>query len=308
MSACSWPPGPPGGADRTTGPGAPRAPGEPVRPIRYVALGDSMTEGVGDPDPARPNGVRGWADLVAEQLTAAHPGTCYANLAVRGRLLRGVVAEQLEPCLALEPTLVSLYAGGNDLLRPRADVDALMQVYAEAVARLRSSGAQVLLFTAFDPGRDAPTSWTRPRQALYNEHVREIADRYGCLVLDYWRMRELQDWRYWAVDRLHMSAAGHTRVAAAVLELLGVAHDLRLPPTEQLPVTGTPGVLREDLTWAREHLLPWIGRRLRGTSSGDSVQARRPECTPLPLPGAARGSAGLRGSGEPVDWADAGHA
>lgn len=251
------------------------------RPVRWVALGDSMTEGVGDPDPARPNGVRGWADQAAEQLTAARPGTRYANLAVRGRLLRGIVEEQLEPCLALEPTLVSLYAGGNDMLRPRVDVDALMGVYEQAVDRLRSSGARVVLFTAFDPGRGAPTSWTRPRQALYNEHVREIADRHGCLVLDYWRMRELQDWRYWAVDRLHMSAAGHTRVAAAFVELLGVAHDLELPPRDRLPVTSTPGVLREDLYWAREHLLPWLGRRLRGTSSGDLVGARYPGYTTL---------------------------
>lgn len=251
------------------------------RPVRWVALGDSMTEGVGDPDPARPNGVRGWADLVAEQLTAAHPGTGYANLAVRGRLLRGIVEEQLDPCLALEPTLVSLYAGGNDMLRPRADVDALMEVYEGAVARLRSSGAQVVLFTAFDPGQEAPTAWTRPRQALYNEHVREIADRHGCLVLDYWRMRELQDWRYWAVDRLHMSPAGHAFVAARMLDLLGVPHALELPPADRLPVTATPGVLKEDLYWAREYLLPWIGRRLRGTSSGDAVAARYPRYTTL---------------------------
>lgn len=290
------------------------APVPPARPIRYVALGDSMTEGVGDPDPARPNGVRGWADLVAEQLTAAHPDTRYANLAVRGRLLRGIVEGQLDACLALEPTLVSLYAGGNDMLRPRVDVDALMEVYEQAVARLRASGAEVVLFTAFDPGRDAPTSWTRPRQALYNEHVREIADRHGCRVLDYWRMRTLQDWRYWAVDRLHMSAAGHTYVAARMLELLGVAHALELPPTEQLPVTASPGVLKEDLYWAREYLLPWIGRRLRGTSSGDTVAARHPGWTTLfprdvvPAGPAPRGAAGLRGSGEPVDWPEAGHA
>ena len=272
------------------------------RPIRWVALGDSMTEGVGDPDPARPNGVRGWADLVAEQLTAAHPDTRYANLAVRGRLLRGIVEEQLEPCLALEPTLVSLYAGGNDMLRPTVDVDALMEVYDRAVARLRSSGAQVVLFTAFDPGRDAPTSWTRPRQALYNEHVREIAERHGCLLLDYWRMRALQDWRYWAVDRLHMSAAGHAYVAARVLELLGVPHGLELPPAERLPVTATPGVLREDLYWAREYLLPWIARRLRGTSSGDAVTARHPRYTRLlprevvPAGPAPRGGAASEGA------------
>ncbi|MFI7482560.1 SGNH/GDSL hydrolase family protein [Kocuria sp. M1R5S2] len=276
----------------------------PERPVRWVALGDSMTEGVGDPDPARPNGVRGWADLVAEQLTAARPDTRYANLAVRGRLLRGILAEQLEPCLALEPTLVSLYAGGNDMLRPRVDVDELMAAYEQAVVRLRASGAQVVLFTAFDPGRGAPTSWTRPRQALYNEHVREIADRHACLLLDYWRMRELQDWRYWAVDRLHMSAAGHTRVAAAVLELLGVEHRLELPPPDRLPVTASPGVLREDLLWAREYLLPWLVRRLRGTSSGDVVSARHPRYTtphPRDVVPAGPEAPGLRGSGEPVD-------
>lgn len=257
------------------------APGPLRHPVRWVALGDSMTEGVGDPDPARPNGVRGWADVVAEQLTAAHPGTRYANLAVRGRLLRGILEEQLEPALALEPTLVSLYAGGNDTLRPRVDVDALMADYAEAVARLRAAGAQVVLFTAFDPGKDAPTSWTRPRQALYNEHVREIADRHGCLVLDYWRMRALQDWRYWSLDRLHMSPAGHEYVAARMLELLGVEHGLQTPPPERLPVTARPGVLREDLYWAREFLLPWVGRRLRGTSSGDAVRPRYPRWTEL---------------------------
>ncbi len=288
-----------------TEPTAPRpAAAPPAPPVRYVALGDSMTEGVGDPDPARPNGVRGWADLVAEQLTAAHPDTRYANLAVRGRLLRGIVAEQLDACLALEPTLVSLYAGGNDLLRPRADVDALMEVYGPAVARLRDSGAQVVLLTAFDPGRDAPTSWTRPRQALYNEHVREIADRHGCMLLDYWRMRTLQDWRYWAVDRLHMSPAGHTHVAARMLELLGVQHALELPPTDRLPVTATPGVPAEDLRWAREYLLPWLGRRLRGTSSGDTVTARHPEWTTLrPRPVLPAGPAPLDGSTAPAEQA-----
>ena len=122
-------------------------------PIRsYVALGDSFTEGVGDPDPMRPNGVRGWADRVAEVLGTGVAGFGYANLAIRGRKLREVLDEQLEPALAMRPDLVTVYAGGNDILRPSVDVDAMLAPYDDAVARLRQVSTEVLLFTGFDLG------------------------------------------------------------------------------------------------------------------------------------------------------------
>ena len=93
---------------------------------RYVALGDSFTEGVGDHDPDLPNGVRGWADRVAAVLASTTDDFGYANLAIRGRKLAGVLAEQIEPAVALRPDLVTVYAGGNDILRPRVDIDALV--------------------------------------------------------------------------------------------------------------------------------------------------------------------------------------
>lgn len=86
---------------------------------RLVCLGDSFTEGVGDEDPSSPNGVRGWADRAAGQLAANDQGFRYANLAIRGKLLGQILAEQLEPALALNPDVVTLYAGGNDLMRPK---------------------------------------------------------------------------------------------------------------------------------------------------------------------------------------------
>jgi lysophospholipase L1-like esterase len=92
---------------------------------RYVALGDSFTEGVGDPDPSRPNGLRGWADRVAEALSARNDDLGYANLAIRGRKLRAILAEQVDPAIALDPDLVSIHAGANDVLRPRVDIDDL---------------------------------------------------------------------------------------------------------------------------------------------------------------------------------------
>src|SRR3954466_16406641 len=128
---------------------------------RLVVMGDSLPEGVGDDDPAAPNGVRGWADRVAEQLAAREPGFRYANLAVRGKLLPQVLGEQLEPGLALEPDLVSLYAGGNDLMRPKVDIDALLVGYETAVARIRATGARLILFTGVD-GVEDPLFRARP--------------------------------------------------------------------------------------------------------------------------------------------------
>ena len=87
----------------------------------FVAIGDSFTEGLNDPAPG--GGFRGWADLVAGALAAQRPGLFrYANLAIRGKLLGQVVAEQVPRAVELAPDLVSLAAGGNDILRG-ADVD-----------------------------------------------------------------------------------------------------------------------------------------------------------------------------------------
>src|SRR5690348_5387398 len=140
---------------------------------RYVAIGDSFTEGVGDPDPSRPNGWRGWADRFAEALAATSgPDFGYANLAIRGRKLPAIIDQQVEPALALKPDLVTIHGGGNDVLRPRVDLDSLAAQYDDAVARLAGSGAQVVMFTIADPGPNSVMSMIRGRMAIFNEWVR----------------------------------------------------------------------------------------------------------------------------------------
>jgi lysophospholipase L1-like esterase len=246
----------------------------------YVALGDSFTEGLNDPDPA--GGYRGWADRLAEHLAASADGLRYANLAVRGRVLRQVVAEQVPRAVELRPDLITFSAGGNDLLRPRADPDALADAMEDAVRRLRETGADVLLFTSFDT-RDVPVlRRVRGKLAMYNLHVRDIADRNGCRVVDLWSMRTLLNPLAWSPDRLHLSPEGHRRVALAACESLGVpaTGDWREP----WPVAPSAGWLtsrRSDLEWARTYFLPWIQRRLQGRSSGDEVTAKRPDLHPF---------------------------
>jgi lysophospholipase L1-like esterase len=251
---------------------------------RYVALGDSFTEGVGDHDPRLPNGVRGWADRVAEVLATKQPDFTYANLAVRGRKMDAILAEQIEPAVAQQPDLVTIYAGGNDILRPRVGIDGLVERYGEAIGRLRETGARLLVFTGFDLGFAPVFRHLRGRVATYNELVREVADVHGATVVDYWRLREYRDPRLWDVDRLHMSSAGHQRMAIEVLDTLGVDHGLAPFELEPLPVMDRRQRRDADLAWARAHAAPWVQRRLRGTSSGDGLAPRRPVLTPVATP------------------------
>ncbi|MCW2747034.1 MAG: hydrolase [Nocardioidaceae bacterium] len=250
---------------------------------RYVALGDSFTEGVGDPDPALPNGVRGWADRFAEVLATKTDDFSYANLAIRGRKVLPILAEQIEPAVAMRPDLVSIYAGANDVLRPKVDIDGLIEAYDEGLGKLAATGARILTFTAYDVGGVAVFGALRGRFAVYNELVREVADKHGATLVDFWRLRDYQDSRLWDVDRMHMSSAGHQRMAIAALDALGIEHT-----TAPLELTPLPTLTRAqrraaNIDWAKSYATPWVQRRLKGTSSGDGLRPRRPILAPVEL-------------------------
>jgi lysophospholipase L1-like esterase len=239
----------------------------------FVALGDSFTEGLND---TRPDGtMRGWADRFAGLLDAARPGLRYANLAVRGRLLDQIVADQVPVAVAARASLVGFSAGGNDILRPGTDADEVAARYEAAVRDLRAAGSRVLVFTGFDVGDTPVLRLARGKIAIYNEHLRGIADRNGCDLVDLWSLQALRDRRSFSDDRLHLSPDGHERVARLVARVLEVpAGD----PEEPWPITTAASASRrDDLMWAREHFLPWIGRRVRHQSSGDGIVAKRPD-------------------------------
>src|SRR5262252_10236581 len=195
----------------------------------FAALGDSFTEGLDDPH-ADQAGYRGWADRFAAMLAGQRPGLRYANLAVRGKLLGQVTAEQVPRAIAMAPDLVSLAAGGNDLRRFRSDPDALAQLFDDMVRTLLMAGCQVLIFTGFDP-RFPVLRLIRGKVAAYNMHLRAIADRHRCLLVDLWSMRVLRDPHAWSADRLHLTPDAHQRVALRTCEVVGlpVAADWREP-------------------------------------------------------------------------------
>ena len=212
----------------------------------FVAIGDSFTEGLNDPLPG--GGFRGWADRFADLLAADQPGLRYANLAVRGRLLRDVAGEQAPWAISMAPDLISIAAGGNDILRPGTDPDALAAVFDECVAGLRAAGCRVLLFTGFDPSAFPVIRMVRGKVAAYNMHLRTIAAARQCDLVDLWSMPVLRDRRMWSADRLHLNGDGHQKVALFTAETIGVptAADWRDP----LPDVPHPGQIPRPVAGA----------------------------------------------------------
>jgi lysophospholipase L1-like esterase len=251
--------------------------------LRYVALGDSQTEGLGDGDDIR--GLRGWADRLAEQIAGHSPGLRYANLAVRGRLTGQVHAEQLAPALAMRPDLVTVVAGVNDILRPRFDADEVAGHLEAMFAALTAQGARVATLTFPDLARITPLA--RPvghRVTALNEHIREAAGRHGVIVAETSPHPVVTDSRLWSTDRLHASPLGHARIAAAFADALALpgSDDAWTRPLPDDPaVRSCLRAVGAELRWLGTFLGPWLVRRVRRRSSGDGRHAKRPALLPV---------------------------
>jgi lysophospholipase L1-like esterase len=248
---------------------------------RYVALGDSQTEGLNDGDDI--SGYRGWADRLAEQLAAAEPGLRYANLAVRGRLAAEIHDQQLAPALALRPDLVTVLAGMNDLVRTHFDAAAVAGHLEAMFAALTASGAHVATVLFPDIGKIMPVARSlRPRVLDLNERIRGAAARHGVTVFDPFSYEVATDSRIWSPDRLHANSRGHALIAA------GVAYALRLPGSDDSwtrPLPPQPHSVwrtaEAEFRWFATYVAPWLVRRVTGRSTGHNRVAKRPTLEPV---------------------------
>ncbi|GAB2522918.1 SGNH/GDSL hydrolase family protein [Paramicrobacterium agarici] len=244
----------------------------------YVAVGDSFTEGVGDD---RPDGsVRGWADFVAIGLQAASADPIgYANLAIRGRKLGPIVDEQLESALALGADMLTFNGGGNDIMRPRVKIDWVVERTMDVVDRTLATDTRPVILAGANPSRHLPLGrLIRSRGDELAEAVADALGGTGVLFVDNWHDEQLEAARYWSADKLHLNALGHARVAANVLEALGIA----VPHEWGVETVADAGESeRRTFMYYREYVLPWIGRRLTGRSSGDGRVAKRPTLLPV---------------------------
>ena len=253
---------------------------------RLIVCGDSYSEGMSD---EMINGqYRGWADRLADEMAKEVSGFSYANLAIRGKLLKQVIDDQLPIALTYvtgPDTLFSFHAGANDALRPSYKPEIAAALYEEAVRRVAASGATVMLFTVLErtgnTGRGSDV-WAA-RFGEFNKTVRRVGAEVGAIIVDANQETFFSDNRFLAFDRLHLNAEGHYRVAQALLEKLGYEFDpswrIPLPPAQP-----TPWLKKRVIStiWFFTFALPWIWRRLRGKSSGDGRSAKYP--TPISWP------------------------
>lgn len=249
---------------------------------RYVAIGDSQTEGLWDGDDTV--GVLGFADRLAAMLDSLYPGLQYANLAIRGKLVADVLREQVPEALAMRPDLITVCAGMNDVIQPGRSFGRALADLDYVYAALAESGATVVTTTFPNVAQFLPLGrLVSGRLARINNAIRGAADRYGFRLVDLYNAPSMRDLDTWDIDRVHASTKGHIMFAAAAAEALnlpGSNHDWaessgslrRLPFRDR-----TYGQLR----WTQEKFMPWIWRRLRGLSSADGRVPKRPQLEPV---------------------------
>ena len=237
--------------------------------IRIVSIGDSFTEGMND---YLPDGTEvGWADRVAAGLAAAHPDqeVWYANLAIRGRKIDAIVTEQLDAALALEPppTHLTLNGGGNDMLRPGFSDERIVELTRTVLDRCAAKGIYVVILTGADPSDRLPAGKRMRRlgTSLTQALDRFVDGREGVVFVDNLRSAEGRKEAYWSEDRLHLSSLGHEWIASRVLTAMGVPTPAPVVTDADAPRGGLVGELR----YWRAYVVPWIGRRITGRSSGD---------------------------------------
>jgi lysophospholipase L1-like esterase len=249
---------------------------------RYVALGDSQTEGLWDGDDT--SGLHGFADRVAGMLESQHPGVQYANLAVRGKRIVDVLVDQLPAALDMAPDLVTSCIGMNDVIRPgRAFTRALVDLDL-LHARLADSGATVVTTTFPDLARIMPVGRLLTKRVVrINDVIRSAAARHGFELVDLYAAESMGDPDVWSPDRVHGSPKGHALFASAVAEALnlpGSSHDWAHARAD-VEMPGLRSRMYSQALWAQNMMVPWFWRLFRGLSNGRGHRPKRPRLEPV---------------------------
>ncbi|MGW0819028.1 SGNH/GDSL hydrolase family protein [Streptomyces viridiviolaceus] len=228
--------------------------------VRFVALGDSLTEGVGDPVA---NGWRGWAALLAPGL-AEEPAE-FTNLAVSGAQTRDVLERQLPAGLAERPDVASVVVGVNDTLRCTFDLHAVAARLDTVYAAFTGRGALLLTACLPDPGTmlGLPGALARPlarRQRAVNAVIHALSQRYGAVHLHACEGDWITDRAMWSADRLHPGERGHRQLALrfhALLAERGAATGPAPSPEAELPAPTRSA----SLWWLATAGTGWVARR-----------------------------------------------
>jgi lysophospholipase L1-like esterase len=247
----------------------------------YVALGDSLSEGLGDFAFSERRLHSGWTDrfatLLAREAELQGHEFQYANLAIRGAKIEAIMGAQLERALELKPDLVTVMAGQNDLFAKVENIPRLEQLLREGIQKLLDAGCKVIVSNTINP---IHLMVFRPLARLavrMTEMIDRVASDLNVPLHDVHRIQSLADVSYWAEDMVHFSGPGHIKVANEAAGILNLSYRLsELDECEiAVPERGIYGTAR----WVVVHVVPFFWRRIRRVSSGDGLEPKLPELT-----------------------------
>lgn len=254
--------------------------GKPYR--SYVALGDSLSEGLGDFTFHVSRYQNGWTDRLAGILSKEAESIGhefhFANLAIRGAKLEKVIATQLPLALKLQPDLVTVMAGSNDLLGKDEDLPRLKALLREGVLTLLAAGCDVVLANTINPLHLRVFTPLRKRAHRFSLMIEEVAGEFELPVLDIYGIEDFEQLIYWAEDMVHFSGHGHIAVANRAARLLGLRYRYQeLDPVELTPISR--GMV-ETVRWIGRDVVPFFRRKIKGITAGDGLDPKHLDLTP----------------------------
>lgn len=242
--------------------------GAPYR--SYVAIGDSLSEGLGDFTFHQQREHNGWTDRLAGLLSLEVTGFHYANLALRGSKMRTIMTSQVEAALRLQPDLVTVMAGSNDF--STNDLAGLEAIFRDGLMLLQAAGCDVVVANTIRPAHLKFFRKVLPRAHRMSQMINRVAAELNIGVIDVYGIQDFTDLAFWAEDMVHFSGHGHTRVANQAAAILGLNH--RIPEAPRHTMQAPPRDLVSTLRWYKDYVLPFIERRLKRTSSGDGMTSK----------------------------------
>ncbi|OWW11939.1 lipase [Bacillus sp. MB353a] len=191
---------------------------------RFVAIGDSFTEGIGDE--VEGIALKSWVDHFVQLCVNDIE---YANFAKRGLVTKEIRSQQLEKALTFNPDLVSLIAGANDVLKGRWNHYAYKEDMKCMIDTLSKTGADIMIANLPDFTVRLPFS-TEKKQVLkeqlleVNEVILSLSREYKLHHIDFWNHHVVNDNTLWSKDFIHPNSKGYVKVAELIFSSLPV-HD-----------------------------------------------------------------------------------
>ena len=179
---------------------------------------------------------------------------------------------QLYKALSLQPDLVTVMAGSNDLLSKEDALPMLRNSYRQGLHQLLAAGADVVVANTINPLHLNVFKPLRYRAERFSEMIEDVAAEFEIPVLDVYGIQDFKELMYWAEDMVHFSGHGHIAVANQAAKLLDLNYRFpELDPQELAPISRS---ILETMAWVKRDVIPFFQRRLKGVTSGDGMDPK----------------------------------